>query len=230
MPDALMIRPATPYDAQAVARIRVQGWRFAYQGLISQDYLDSLSVAEDTERMRGYLSQFPQNSPLSRSEFVQGSGDGEKQSFMLAARGDAVLGHEYATYREGDNYAVEIAPCRTFVFLHELEKLRELNLIKGGDLANALVITPMDVSQDEIDRLAVLFGKPTVARSAHGILSSRPLLFENEPARHKLLDVLGDLARGPPPSVSSLGQLLWAVLDWLFDWLFWLPGCCPPPG
>lgn len=108
--------------------------------------------------------------------------------------GDAVLGHEYATYREGDNYAEEIAPCRTFVFLHELEKLRELNLIKGGDLANALVITPMDVQQDEIDRLAVLFGKPTVARSAHGILSSRPLLFENEPARHKLLDVLGDLA------------------------------------
>ena len=92
MPDALTIRPATPYDAQSIARIRVQGWRFAYQGLISQDYLDSLSVAEDTERMRGYLSQFPQNSPLSRSEFVQGSGDGEKQSFMLAVRGNAVLG------------------------------------------------------------------------------------------------------------------------------------------
>lgn len=92
MPDALTIRPATPNDAQSVARIRVQGWRFAYQGLISQDYLDSLSVAKDTERMRGYLSQFPQNSPPSRSESVQGSSDGEKQSFMLAARGDAVLG------------------------------------------------------------------------------------------------------------------------------------------
>ncbi|OFN03381.1 histone acetyltransferase [Rothia sp. HMSC064D08] len=92
MPDALTIRPATPYDAQAIARIRVQGWRFAYQGLISQDYLDSLSVAEDTERMRGYLSQLPQNSPPSRSESVQGSSDGKKQSFMLAVRGDAVLG------------------------------------------------------------------------------------------------------------------------------------------
>ena len=92
MPDALTIRPATPYDAQAIARIRVQGWRFAYQGLISQDYLDSLSVAEDTERIRGYLSQFPHNSPHSRPESVQGSSDGEKRSFMLAARGDAVLG------------------------------------------------------------------------------------------------------------------------------------------
>ena len=92
MPDALTIRPATLNDAQAVARIRVQGWRFAYQGLISQDYLDSLSVAKDAERMRGYLSQLPQNSPPSRSASVQGSGDGEKRSFMLAVRGDAVLG------------------------------------------------------------------------------------------------------------------------------------------
>ena len=91
MPDALTIRPATPNDAQSIARIRVQGWRFAYQDLISQDYLDSLSVAEDTERMRGYLSQLPQNSPPSRSASVQGS-DGEKRSFMLAVRGDAVLG------------------------------------------------------------------------------------------------------------------------------------------
>ena len=92
MPDALTIRPATPYDAQAIARIRVQGWRFAYQGLISQDYLDSLSVAEDTKRIRGYLSQLPQNSPPSRSASVQGSGDGKKRSFMLAVRDDAVLG------------------------------------------------------------------------------------------------------------------------------------------
>ena len=92
MPDALTIRPATPNDAQAIARIRVQGWRFAYQGLISQYYLDSLSVAEDTERMRGYLSQLPQNSPPSRSASVQGSSDGEKRSFMLAVRDDAVLG------------------------------------------------------------------------------------------------------------------------------------------
>ena len=91
MPDALTIRPATPYDAQAIARIRVQGWRFAYQGLISQDYLDSLSVAKDTERMRRYLSQLPQNSPPSRSAPVQSS-DGEKRSFMLAVRDDAVLG------------------------------------------------------------------------------------------------------------------------------------------
>lgn len=92
MPDALTIRPAAPNDAQAVARIHVQGWRFAYQGLISQDYLDSLSIVEDTERMRGYLSQLPQNLPPSRSAPRLNSGDSGKRSFMLAVRDDAVLG------------------------------------------------------------------------------------------------------------------------------------------
>ena len=76
MPDALTIRPAVPNDAQAVARIRVLGWRSAYQGLISQDYLDSLSIAEDTERMRGYLSQLPQNLPPNNLASVQGPNDG----------------------------------------------------------------------------------------------------------------------------------------------------------
>ena len=92
MPDAFTIRPAAPNDAQAVARIRVLGWRFAYQGLVPQGYLDSLNVAEDTERMCGYLSQLPQNLPPNNLASVQGSSDDEKRSFMLAARGDAVLG------------------------------------------------------------------------------------------------------------------------------------------
>jgi histone acetyltransferase HPA2/related acetyltransferase len=92
MPDALTIRPAAPNDAQAVARIRVLGWRFAYQGLISQDYLDSLSIAEDTERMCGYLSQLPQNLPPNNLASVQGPNDAEKRSFMLAVRDDVVLG------------------------------------------------------------------------------------------------------------------------------------------
>ena len=92
MSDTLTIRPAAPNDAQTVARIRVLGWRFAYQGLVPQGYLDSLNITENTERMRGYLSQLPQNLPPSRSESMQGSSDGEKRSFMLAVRDDAVLG------------------------------------------------------------------------------------------------------------------------------------------
>ena len=92
MPDALTIRPAAPNDAQAVARIRVLGWRFAYQGLVPQGYLDSLSIAEDTERMYGYLSQLPQDAPPKSSAFGLNSGDSGKRSFMLAVRDDAVLG------------------------------------------------------------------------------------------------------------------------------------------
>ena len=114
MPDALTIRPATLNDAQSIARIRVQGWRFAYQGLISQDYLDSLSVAKDTERMRGYLSQFPQNSPLSRSASVQGSSDGKKRSFMLAVRDDAVLGFcHFSAAPDKDDRAERAVPGGT---------------------------------------------------------------------------------------------------------------------
>ena len=92
MPDALTIRPAVPNDAQAVARIRVLGWRFAYQGLVPQGYLDSLNITEDTERMHGYLSQLPQNLPPNKSAPGLNSGDSGKRSFMLATRGDAVLG------------------------------------------------------------------------------------------------------------------------------------------
>lgn len=92
MPDAFTIRPAAPNDAQAVARIRVLGWRFAYQGLVPQGYLDSLNVAEDTERMCGYLSQLPQNLPPNKSAPGLNSGDSGKRSFMLATRDDAVLG------------------------------------------------------------------------------------------------------------------------------------------
>lgn len=105
-----------------------------------------------------------------------------------------VLGHQYASFAEGENYQEEIAPCRTFVFLHELEQLKAHNLIKGGDLQNALVIMEQDISKEELDRMADLFGKPKVEKPKGGILSNEPIYFENEPARHKLLDVLGDLS------------------------------------
>lgn len=105
-----------------------------------------------------------------------------------------VLGHQFAMFDEHSDYSDEIANSRTFVFLHELEILRDHNLIKGGDLENALVILERGVTQEELDRLANLFGKPKVRPAENGILSNEPLYYENEPARHKLLDVLGDLA------------------------------------
>ncbi len=113
---------------------------------------------------------------------------------VLVDYNSRVLGHQYASYSEGDDFSTNIAPCRTFVFLHELEVLREHNLIKGGDLQNALVILEEEVSREELGRLAALFNKPQMEMPVDGILSNDPLRFGNEPARHKLLDLLGDLA------------------------------------
>ncbi len=105
-----------------------------------------------------------------------------------------VLSTQNATLHHLADYAEQIAPCRTFVFLHELEYLLNNNLIKGGDLSNAIVFVNKAVSQDELDRLAKLFNKPTVEVKTEGILNNLDLHFQNEPARHKLLDVVGDLA------------------------------------
>jgi UDP-3-O-[3-hydroxymyristoyl] N-acetylglucosamine deacetylase/3-hydroxyacyl-[acyl-carrier-protein] dehydratase len=88
----------------------------------------------------------------------------------------------------------EIAPCRTFVFLHELEYLVNNNLIKGGDLNNAIVFVNRMISRKELDHLAHIFNKPKVEVLKEGILNNLELKFPNEPARHKLLDVVGDLA------------------------------------
>jgi len=105
-----------------------------------------------------------------------------------------VLGEQVARLRRMEDFSKEIAPCRTFVFLHELEFLLKNNLIKGGDLNNAIVFINRRVSQKELDRLAKLFNKPKVTVKPEGVLNNLDLYFENEPARHKLLDVIGDLA------------------------------------
>ncbi|MDX9848543.1 MAG: bifunctional UDP-3-O-[3-hydroxymyristoyl] N-acetylglucosamine deacetylase/3-hydroxyacyl-ACP dehydratase [Tenuifilaceae bacterium] len=105
-----------------------------------------------------------------------------------------VLGNQYAQLINLNNFAHEVAPCRTFVFFHELEVLLRNNLIKGGDLQNAIVIMEKEVPQEELDRIADLFNKPRVHVKPEGILNNLDLRFHNEPARHKLLDVVGDLA------------------------------------
>jgi UDP-3-O-[3-hydroxymyristoyl] N-acetylglucosamine deacetylase / 3-hydroxyacyl-[acyl-carrier-protein] dehydratase len=105
-----------------------------------------------------------------------------------------VLGCQYASLNGFENFATDIAPARTFVFLHEIEFLLKNNLIKGGDIDNAIVIIDRKVSQDELDRLAELFNKPKVKVQPEGILNNIKLNFSNEAARHKLLDFIGDMA------------------------------------
>jgi UDP-3-O-[3-hydroxymyristoyl] N-acetylglucosamine deacetylase/3-hydroxyacyl-[acyl-carrier-protein] dehydratase len=104
----------------------------------------------------------------------------------------AILNNQFAVLDDLAKFASEIASCRTFVFVRELEQLLKMNLIKGGDLENALVIYDEKTTQNELNRIADLLNHPHVEVDQLGYLT--PLQFENEPARHKLLDVLGDLA------------------------------------
>jgi UDP-3-O-[3-hydroxymyristoyl] N-acetylglucosamine deacetylase/3-hydroxyacyl-[acyl-carrier-protein] dehydratase len=105
-----------------------------------------------------------------------------------------VLGTQHAQLHHLDEFKDDISQCRTFVFLHELEALVKHNLIKGGDLNNAIVVVDREISQEKLDELAALFNKPNVQVKEKGFLNNVQLHFQNEPARHKLLDIIGDLA------------------------------------
>ena len=105
-----------------------------------------------------------------------------------------VLGTQHAGIKNITDFKSEIAPCRTFCFLHELETLLANNLIKGGDINNAIVVVDKPVTEAEMARLAGIFKKDKIEVENGGYLNNLELRFPNEPARHKLLDVIGDLA------------------------------------
>ena len=104
-----------------------------------------------------------------------------------------VIGNQFATFEPNDDYQNKIAPCRTFVFLHELEPLFKMNLIKGGDLDNAIVVVENPMSDEQIEHLKKIFNKDDI-RITGGYLNNLELRATNELARHKLLDLLGDFA------------------------------------
>jgi UDP-3-O-[3-hydroxymyristoyl] N-acetylglucosamine deacetylase / 3-hydroxyacyl-[acyl-carrier-protein] dehydratase len=105
-----------------------------------------------------------------------------------------VLGTQHAGLKHITDFKTEIAPCRTFCFLHELEMLLDNNLIKGGDINNAIVIVDKPVDEKEMKRLNQIFRRDKIEVKSEGYLNNVELRFPNEPARHKLLDVVGDLA------------------------------------
>ena len=107
---------------------------------------------------------------------------------------DTVIGHQTAEMSDLSDYPASIAPCRTFVFLHEIEPLLHLNLIKGGSLDNALVFVNRDLKSKQLKRLAKTFHKDESHFKVHdGVLNTTDPYFPNEPARHKLLDFVGDV-------------------------------------
>ncbi|MDE6161481.1 MAG: bifunctional UDP-3-O-[3-hydroxymyristoyl] N-acetylglucosamine deacetylase/3-hydroxyacyl-ACP dehydratase, partial [Muribaculaceae bacterium] len=118
---------------------------------------------------------------------------------VMVAFNSPVLANQFATLEDIKDFPEQISAARTFVFVREIEPLLKANLIKGGDLQNAIVIYDSPMDQDEIDHIADLMHAPHVKVEEFGFINERPLTSENEPARHKLMDVLGDLALAGRP-------------------------------
>lgn len=119
---------------------------------------------------------------------------GNYQITTMVDYGTKVLNTQHAHLNDLSEFEVEFAHARTFCFLHELELLIEHNLIKGGDLNNAIVFVERELSEEEMKRLGQYFGKEEVKVRPEGVLNNLELRYANEPARHKLLDIIGDLA------------------------------------
>jgi UDP-3-O-[3-hydroxymyristoyl] N-acetylglucosamine deacetylase/3-hydroxyacyl-[acyl-carrier-protein] dehydratase len=183
------------------ALIKIDGPEVPIMDGSSQLFVDAIEEVgyEDQDKDRIYL-ELKENIPwedLDKGvEFLAIPDDNYRLTVMVDYK-SPVLGTQHATMYNIGDFKTEIASCRTFVFLRELEFLANNNLIKGGDLDNAIVLVEREnVSQEELDHLAKLLGKEDkkIAVEGKGVLNSTKLKFENEPARHKLLDIVGDLA------------------------------------
>lgn len=195
------------------ALIRIDGPEIPIMDGSSRPFVDAILAAgfeeQDAEREYLELTENLKWEDLERGiEFLAVPDDHYRITVMVDYK-SPVLGTQHASMYQLKDFNTEIAACRTFVFLRELEFLAKNNLIKGGDLDNAIVLVEReDVSKEELSRLAKLLGKQDLEIRVEGIgvLNSTKLQFENEPARHKLLDIVGDLALvGKPIKAHILG-------------------------
>lgn len=156
---------------------------FRKAGIVAQDaprhFLDLSRVVEVTDEKSGaWVRIEPSDRPTIG---------------ITVDFGSKVLGVQDAGWDMDTDYASGIAPCRTFVFFHEIEYLARQGLVKGGDVSNAIVIIEHPVSQQQIDDLCGLLGLPSLKATENGYLSNLQLHFPDECGRHKLLDIIGDL-------------------------------------
>lgn len=131
--------------------------------------------------------------PIKKVEMLAVPQDEFRVTVMVDYNSE-VLGTQHASMYKMDDFRENIARCRTFVFLHELEALLAHNLIKGGDLDNAIVLVDKPIPDEHMVHLRKVFNKPDVEVKGRGVLNNTQLHYYNEPARHKLLDIVGDLA------------------------------------
>jgi len=164
----------------------------------SKFYIETLNKAgiKEQEEERKYF-EITKNITFLNSdkkiELIAIPSDEFKVSVMVDYD-SSVLSNQYATLENLEQFSEEFSKCRTFVFLHELETLIVNNLVKGGDINNAIVFVDRLVSKEELDKLAKFFNRPEINVKQQGILNNVDLYYNNEPARHKLLDLIGDLA------------------------------------
>ncbi len=164
----------------------------------SKFFVDALEKAGVVEQDK-YREEYVVKDVISYTDEESGSEiilmpSEEYQITTMVDFGTKVLGTQNATLKHISDFKEEISDSRTFSFLHELETLLEHGLIKGGDLNNAIVYVDKEISNDTIEKLKVAFNKDSIAVKPNGILDNLTLHYPNEAARHKLLDVLGDLA------------------------------------
>jgi UDP-3-O-[3-hydroxymyristoyl] N-acetylglucosamine deacetylase/3-hydroxyacyl-[acyl-carrier-protein] dehydratase len=149
---------------------------------------------QDAEREVYILNEVLSYEEPSRNVEMLAVPSPEYRITVMVDYNSPVLGTQHAQLHKMEEFQKDFSPCRTFCFLHELESLVKHDLIKGGDLNNAIVVVDREISQEKLDELAKLFNKPRVEVKEKGILNNVQLHFQNEPARHKLLDIIGDFA------------------------------------
>ena len=183
------------------ALIKLSGPEIPIMDGSAQLFVEAINQAgfEEQDAVREYL-ELTENIPWEDTEkgieFLAVP-DNEYRLTVMVDYNSPVLGTQHATIYKISEFEKEIAPCKTFVFLRELEYLAKNGLIKGGDVDNAIVLVEREeVKQEELDRLAKLLNKEDLKIEIKGIgtLNNYQMKFQNEPARHKLLDIVGDLA------------------------------------
>ncbi|MDE2824754.1 MAG: UDP-3-O-acyl-N-acetylglucosamine deacetylase, partial [Gemmatimonadota bacterium] len=157
-------------------------------GIVEQDapreYLELDNPVLYSERENGLLK-----------ELVVMPSDDFHLTYMVDYQKSNLASQHTVLYSLEDEFVTEFAPARTWTFLSDVKALRERGLIKGGSLESAVVIADMDLSDEELDELKDLFGvEDRVVIGENGIVGAQPLRFDNEPCRHKALDLIGDLA------------------------------------
>ena len=152
------------------------------------------AVEQNAERVYFELKEnLAYEDPIKKVEMLAVPQDTFRLTVMVDYNSD-VLGTQHAHIYNVHQFNTDIAMCRTFVFLHELETLLANDLIKGGDMNNAIVLVDKEISEEQINHLKKVFHKEDVEIKGKGVLNNTTLHYFNEPARHKLLDIVGDLA------------------------------------